>query len=260
MAHNAIGFATAMCSGRSTEFILLGTYDMPVSPDMPMLPDPDLTATIDAELAKQCEHLSAQHKGEPFHFSHLVLAGGLTAMARWHMEHNHIDMVAMGTAGTKGRWADMMGSNTADMVAVAHCPVLVVPKGARYSGFKHLVLATDNAAVSRPSILEPLLQLAQRHSASVTVVNVLPPDTITSVDEAVEGLRTDHRLQAISHDFRFLHGTDRAEAILSFIHGTSTDLLCVMHRHTGLLASLFHHSMSSELVRHSDVPLLVLEA
>jgi nucleotide-binding universal stress UspA family protein len=259
-AQAAIDFATALCSGRSTEFVLLGTYDMPVSPDLPMMPDPEITATIDGVLARQCDQLSARHKGEAFHFSHNVLAGGLTAMAVWYMEHNHIDMVAMGTAGTKGLWGDLMGSNTADMIAVSHCPVLVIPKGATYNGLTHIALATDNAAVQRAGVIEPMLDLAKRHDASVTVVNVLPPDAVTSVDEAVEGLRTDHRLQSVRHDFRFLHGTDRAEAILKFIHGVRTDLLCVTHRHSSLLSSLFHHSVSSELTRHSDIPLLVLEA
>lgn len=259
-AQGAIDYATALCSGRNTEFVLLGTYDMPVSPDLPMMPDPEITASIDNVLARQCDVLSARHRGEAFHFSHTVLAGGLTSMAAWYMEHSHIDMVVMGTAGTKGAWGDLMGSNTADMISVSHCPVLVIPIGATYNGLTHIVLATDNAAVQQTGVLEPMLDLARRHDASVTVVNVLAPDAITTVDEAVEGLRTDHRLQAIRHDFRFLHGTDRAEAILRFIHGVRTDLLCVTHRHSGFLSSLFHHSVSSELTRHSDIPLLVLEA
>lgn len=54
-------------------------------------------------------------------------------------------------------------------------------------------------------------------------------------------------------------GDDVAPALSVVAERENTDPVAVLHRHTGLLESLFHSSVTKELAMHGRTPLLVLE-
>lgn len=260
-AANALRYALALRSGQSTKFTLMQSFDLPMSVDVPidnLAAEEALRHGIDAQLAAQCQKLSANHANEPFHFEHEAVAGGLIPAMELMMEQAHVDMIIMGTEGSETALADLVGTNASDVVGNLNLPILVVPLGAAYCGLRQLVLATDNLPMADRAVLAPLVQLADRHRAEVLVLNVLDEGKLSTVNEAVEGLKTDHALSAVNHSFHFTASNNKASAIIDWARGRGVELLSCMPHQRGFWQSLFHHSISRELVMHAPMPVLVL--
>lgn len=260
-AANALRFALALRSGHSTKFTLMQSFDLPMSVDVPIdnfEAEETLREGLDAMLKAKCDKLSADYHNEPFHFDHEVVAGGLIPAIELMVENNHIDLVLMGTEGSDSALADLVGTNAADVVGNLNLPILVVPKEAAYCGIRQAILATDNLPLANRAMLAPLLQIVEQQKAEVLVLNVLDVGKLSTVSEAVEGLKTDHALSHVNHTFHFTQGTDKGAAIIDWARGRGAELLtCVPHQR-GFWQSLFHHSISRELVMHAPMPVLVL--
>lgn len=258
-ANHALNYALNLFKGSEVEFILFQAYDVPVyAVDIPVPLDSLGHEELSRILEKDAEKLRNEHAGTGFSFSTRVEVGSLSFNATALNEELAIDLIVMGTKGASGWEGAIIGSNTSDVIQAAACAVLAVPHEAEITVPKRILFATDNKGLSSNDVISPLIDLAKRFKAHVHLMNVLDEGKLTTVDEAVAGLKLDHLLEEIEHTFHFENGKDKAQAIENYLNTHDIDLLAVVPRRNNFFDAIFHRSVTRKLALHSKVPLLAM--
>jgi nucleotide-binding universal stress UspA family protein len=258
-ANHALNYALNLLDGQEVEFILFQSYDIPVyTADIPMPVDTLGHDELQRILEKDAQNLRKTYAESGFTFSTRVEMGSLSFNVNALLEELAIDLVVMGTKGASGWEGVIIGSNTADVIQAASCAVLAVPHGAEIAVPKTILFASDNKGLSSNEVVAPMIRLAKLYKAHIHLMNVLDEGKLTTVDEAVAGLRLDNLLEGIDHTFHFEYGKDKAQAIETYLNTHDIDLLAVVPRRNNFFDAIFHKSVTRKLALHSMVPLLAM--
>ena len=252
-ALNACAYALELCGTTGNTFTLVHAYIDPVPgyEQVIQMSSANYAASVEgmALFVKRFRDLAG---GANVSLRNEVVYGLLTTALNALCEDEEVDLIVMGTQGASGSF--LFGSSAASVVKHSAVPVLVVPQQARFRDLQHVLLADDRGPVD-PAALEPLLAIARATGARITVAHVAT-DTITPPDPVPPHFAA--LFAELPTTFTEVRGADIAHVL----HTTATDrqanLVAVLHRHTGLLDSLFHTSVAKQLALHSNVPLLVL--
>ena len=258
-AWHALNYALKLYAGEEIEFILFQSFDIPTyAADMPV-PINDLGADeLLRILNKDAASYSDRFKESKFTFSTKVVSGSLSFNVEEVVEELGIDLIVMGTKGASGLAAAIIGSNTADVIQAAVCPVLAVPESAKVILPRQILFASDNKGLSSASVVDRLMEIAKDTSAHVHLMNVLDEGKMTSVEEAVAGLKLDHLLKSVPHSFHFENSDDKASAIEEYLNKHNIDMLAVVPRRNNFFDAIFHRSVTRKLTLHTKVPLLAM--
>lgn len=178
------------------------------------------------------------------------VASGLTHMT----EEVDADLIVMGTRGAGA--TPLFGTNAGAVAKASRIPVLIVPSGTSAAGIERILFADDHVRVE-PLAMSTLVELATKHAAEVLVAHVLrrndeEPDPHVIADY-------ERTLKDVRYRFLDIPGSDISEALSELAERERVQLVAVLHRHVGILESLFHGSVAKRLAMHSRIPLLVLE-
>lgn len=184
-----------------------------------------------------------------------VVHGPLASSLMPLCKQRNVTMIVMGTRGASngGR---LFGSNAGDLARSSDIPVLVVPEGARYKPFRKILFADDHVRVE-PLAMRPMITLAQRTGASILVAHVLRNEAEEPDARVVADL--EETLAHVPHSYVDASGRDVAMALSEVAGREGVEAVAVLHRHLGMLDSLFHGSVARQLAMHSHIPLLVLQ-
>jgi len=259
-ANHALNYALKLFDGEEVQFMLFQSYEIPTyTADMPVpmavIGADELTRILNEDVCR----LEQDSVGQNFTFRCLVQAGSLAMNIESLVEDEGIDLIVMGTKGASGLAAAVIGSNTADVIQAATCPVLAVPESADISSLpKQILFASDNKGLSDASVISPMIDFAAKNDAHIHIMNVLDEGKMTSVDEAVAGLKLDHLLEQFEHTFHFENSDDKAEAIENYLNTHDIDMLAVIPRKNNFFDAIFHRSVTRKLTLHTKVPLLAM--
>jgi len=257
-ATHALNYALNLFKDQEVTFVLFQAFDVPVYTDMPMPIEEFGSDELERVLTKDAQELNTRFSDTKFKFEALVVAGSLSFNISELVSEKNIDLIVMGTKGASGLAAAVIGTNTADAIQASNCPLIAVPEIAPIAGPKNILFATDNKGLSNSELLKPMMEIARRFNAKIHLMNVLDEGKMTSVDEAVAGLKLDNILEDIEHDFHFENSNDKAGAIEQFVETHSIDMLAAVPRRNNFFDSIFHRSVTRKLALHSKVPLLVM--
>lgn len=174
----------------------------------------------------------------------------------------HPCLLVVGKPDTEHTPDELVTTTSLQLVQAATCPLLVVPVGAAVaSPPAHITLAVDGEAFALSPESANIPHLLHELGAPLTVVHITTADEAESDSAQLyldsvqrSGLAMELKLpeaQVIRHH-------DLAEGIQQAVLNTQADLLLVVARRHSLLGSLFHNSVTAQVVRHSIVPVLVL--
>lgn len=239
-----------------TTYVLVHTY-LDVLPGYDALVDMSGAQYADGveAMAAFVERLRQLPQGREAVLVTHVVTGPLTSSLGELCSEQRVHAIVMGTQGASG--LALFGSNASAVARNSRVPVLVVPRDARYTGLRTVLLADDQQPAHAQG-MDLLVYLAQRDRAHVVVAHVLrepaapPAAGPSSVQQALPPGLEVTTVQA--------SGTDVGHTLSSLAERLAADLVVVQHRHLGFLPGLFHTSTTTHLALHSHIPLLVLEA
>jgi nucleotide-binding universal stress UspA family protein len=169
------------------------------------------------------------------------------------------DLVVMGTKGATGAKEVLVGSNTAAVIKGAYCPVLVIPEKATYKKPQKFTFAYDLKPIVETHGFSLFKTLATKLDAEIGILNVGLDELPGSTEEAVAGIKMNHMLEGVKHNFYFVKNENVSDGIESFIKEKGTDCLVMIARKHSFLEKIFHKSVTKKMAYHVDVPLLVLK-
>lgn len=183
-----------------------------------------------------------------------VRYGDLAGVVNGLYADEQVDLVVMSTQGRTG--LTLLGSNASEMAKHCRAPLLIVPADALNSAVRNVLFADDHRSVE-PLAMRVLVDLLQRTRARLTIAHVQREEDEEPDPRIVQAY--DEVFRDVPHTYAAGAGEDVAVALNSLVVRDNMDLVAVLHRHLGLLDSIFHRSLAKRLAMLSHVPLLVLQ-
>ncbi len=166
------------------------------------------------------------------------------------------DMIVMGATGDNRLLNRLFGSVSSEVARRASCPVLLVPKEARYKGFRHIVFA-GNFEPHEDIVLPRLLDLARRFDSEVHYVHV---------NANAEEHYAAHKIQLQAgtgprqffSEITTIESRDVLEGLSRYATEQNADLIAMSTTQRPFIEALFHRSITRQAALHIRIPLLIL--
>ncbi|MEO9020601.1 MAG: universal stress protein [Ginsengibacter sp.] len=176
-------------------------------------------------------------------------------------EHNHVDMIVMGTQGASGLKKVTMGSVAAKIIVRSDIPVLLVPEKFEWKSIEKIVFTTDIHKADSKA-LPMVFDFANLYNALVTLVNLI--DSRHQYDEKrnkdfetyayyVQRNFNDSRIQ-----FKQLKTTSVVKTMENLYEEIPYDMLVMARRKLSAKDRFFQKSFTKRMAYITSQPLLVI--
>jgi len=169
-----------------------------------------------------------------------------------------IDLVVLGSRGSKSLAGAVFGSTTSDLVNRIAQPMLIVPLHSDTEEPKKIVFATDLVQVEDLKSLEPMLLLARKHRAEVVIMNVTGNAQHYEIHQALQRLDFNSHFDGINYRFEVVYNEDVLNGIGEFINQEKADLLVLSPKQYPAFKGMFHLSVTRKMISRTEIPLLII--
>jgi len=171
-----------------------------------------------------------------------------------------VDLIVMGRRGRRGLARLMLGHATAQVIGMAHCNVMVVPRSARVEG-RHIVLATDGSRFADAAAVTTT-SMAGFCKAKSTVVSVTTPgygqENRQEAEQVVQRIVAHMKREGIDAEGLVLDGRPD-ELIVAAARERDADLIVTgSHGRTGIERVLLG-STTERILNETDCAVLVVK-
>lgn len=172
------------------------------------------------------------------------------------------DLLIMGTQGASSIEKVLLGSNAAEIIEKAECPVLVVPGSTEIRVPKKIVFATDYAD-SDIEGARMVTSMARVFDATVMFIHVTRneegvDDELKVIEQYAEKIKAvtgyNNIMAHILSDNTVFMGLD------SIVENGGADLIALSTRRRSLFEKLYNPSLTKKLAQYTRIPLLAFKA
>lgn len=264
ISRNAIQYAVSLFWDEPCTFYLLNVYRVPyLTNEQLMENDAGQLAIIEDELFDASQKglkdmLSTLKRGKEHIFNSISDYNFFSDSVKQHIEEKKIDLIVMGTKGATGAKEIFLGTNTGDVIMKTDCNLIAVPERASYSSPVEIAFPTDFRIAYQQRDLEPLVQMAMKHNATLRILHFSDTDALT--DAQKENKRTLEALLAnVRHEFYTLTMTDFEEALNCFTQSRGNiGMIAIIARHYNFFQRLLFRPKVRDLSFHTKIPMFVL--
>ncbi|WP_114998312.1 universal stress protein [Empedobacter falsenii] len=163
-----------------------------------------------------------------------------------------VDFVVMGTDGNSGIEKMLFGSNTINAITSMKVPILSIPHGMSFKGFKNIGFTTVFDQKDKDA-LKYLIEIANRHHAKIHCMHVSKDGKFN--EQAMKDWQDQFAGDPIV--FEVYHDADPVNAVLDFIKEKQIDLLTVVSRNKGFFDKIFSPGFTKKIANKNITPLFV---
>tara|TARA_R110000765_G_scaffold98600_1_gene185366 strand:- start:497 stop:1294 length:798 start_codon:yes stop_codon:yes gene_type:complete len=145
-----------------------------------------------------------------------------------------------------------LGQTSGAIIKKTNIPTLIVPKGTKYKSFSTILVAFKSGILKRKRILDPLIQIKNKHKSKVNLLMVKTPGY------SDDDLKINTALLDISSQLTFTENPTTYHGVLEHFQAQHPDLLCVFRRKRGFFKKLWEKSTISKSEFYAPIPVLVL--
>ena len=147
-----------------------------------------------------------------------------------------------------------LGNTSGRMVKETDIPSLIVPKGTAYRPIKSILTAFKSGIVKRSTVLQPLIEIMNKHHAEVNLLLVKTPGYTE------EDLQINTALLDVSRNLTISDNGTTYHGVLEHFQDKNPDMLCVFRRKRGFFKKLWEKSTILKSEFHAKIPVLVLSS
>ncbi len=168
------------------------------------------------------------------------------------------DLIVMGTTGEGGFLEKIFGSVSSNVAQKSHCPVLLVPDGARYAPYRKILYASNHHPADAKG-MDHLVGFAGSFGADIHYVHI---NDHSGSDYQVDQLRFDQAFKSGAPGVNFTMVNIDSKNVLSALNRyadeNGIELLVMSRLHRPFLKDIFHKSITKRMVFQSHIPLMVM--
>jgi len=171
-----------------------------------------------------------------------------------------IDLIAMGTQGVSSFEKILLGTNTAEIIEKANCPVLAIPLGTKPYAPRDIMFATDYAPSDWESA-KVLTDMARGLNATITYLHVTrayDEDELdqerSQIDEFTNEIKRSTDFERIKS--RIISDNNVFMGLDSALQDSTVELLCLSTRKRSLMGKLYNPSVTRRMAIYTQIPLL----
>lgn len=171
-------------------------------------------------------------------------------------------LIVMGSNGADEMSQFFFGTNTYDVIKKVECPVLLVPEGAVFSGFNHVLYPLTYKEKGKLALFQ-FYEFIKKFKTRITFLHISKSDTLVS-RELFKAEREDVEDYFGGTAFLYFEriiSDEVDERINEFVFENSIDLIVIATRKRSLLETVFGKSpLLSGLTAIAPCPILVFHA
>jgi len=256
-AMNAVNYAARMGSESGAELLLFHAVQAAIpDPYVPAYYITDVSNEQAGAAKESMDKLVKRLKADyALPVSSEIAIGDISGSLADYANREKADLVVMGTHGARHWLEKLMGTNTGNVVYHLGMPLLVVPEGSVWKGFKHLLCASDFSG-SESNIAEALLEFAERHQPDITFLHV------KQAGETVSTFNKEQLENYVNRNLNMAFIEKEGQHVVETLRETAlernADVIVIQARHHNWAWRIFNKSMSRELADTSEVPVLII--
>lgn len=172
-------------------------------------------------------------------------------------EENEADLIIMGTHGAGNALDRVWGTNTANVIENASCPVLAIPAGATYDGVKSIAYATDFDPKDN-ELLFQLTLIATAIKAQVHCVHINQADApYDDKKEAEFSASFKKNFANLPVTYSVWSANDIEDGLETFCRINEVDILAMLTHKKSLWGKVFGSaSITKKMTMQTKLPLL----
>lgn len=259
-AHNAFAFFIKMFGHSDVEYVLLNAFNLPHSGRGMILSINDiLQQESENGLKKERAYLIEKFGILENKIKIISEMGAVGESVAKVIDREKMELVVIGTKGASGLKSVLIGSNAADVISNVESPVLMIPDEHHFKSLKHVVFAADYTPNKTSENLKPLLSLVAKYNSKVSLLHVKKQKSkISQTDRESEQKNLSLIFSGTEYSFVEVENDNTSSGIREFLSDNDVNLLCMIPRKKGFFEKLFNSSISENMAKLANVPLLTL--
>ena len=167
------------------------------------------------------------------------------------------DLVVLGATGDADVIESVFGNIASEVAQKAKCPVLLVPNGATFNEYRHLLYASSSLSLSRKAVLK-LMDFNDLFRARIHFVHVNGDDADSRRErEKLFAPLFNNPDPEFAFEIVEVTGDTVREGLVSYLQANPVDLAVMVTEPRGFWEGLFHSSATKQMILHPKVPVLV---
>lgn len=259
-SNEAFKFAVDIANKLGGEVFVLNVNELPVIYEPALgLPnyafDKELLIEMKTDVDVKYANLLAKNSVDEKMVSLISETGELLDVIAETVDREGIDLVIMGTHGSRGWMEPFLGSTTEKVVRHSSVPVLALRRAPSVDKIHNIVFplvpqVSDTHAVNEIKALQKLF------SAVLHIVFINTPNNFVSTQQAMNALNKFVALHNFENTTLNIYNDVTEESgIINYTAAVKGDLLAMFTHGRKGLAHLFHHSVTEEVLASIDFPI-----
>jgi nucleotide-binding universal stress UspA family protein len=188
-----------------------------------------------------------------------ILTGDPVVVLTELSENNNTDLIVIGTTGLSDVLTRVFGSVSLKVSNQAHCPVILVPKDAKWQPIEQVLFASDYDSMT-PELTRHIIDFALNIHSRIHFVNVRNYDPILEprqkdIDWDKLFVSNDSNLSFEKHT---IYGNNTVEELKKYSEDQNINLMTFASKHRNFWTGLMHKSIVGNMALATRIPIMVM--
>ncbi|TNE59283.1 MAG: hypothetical protein EP344_08910 [Bacteroidetes bacterium] len=173
---------------------------------------------------------------------------------------NKADLMVMGTTGRGDLTRKLFGSVSISVSKNAQCPVLLVPPQSKFAGFTNILYASNFESLD-PLTIKQTVTFSRKFEAQLHFVHVgQPGEKGVDLEKKLFEINYVYADPELPFLFTKVVGNNVVESLHDYAFENRIDMFVFVTHHRSFWEDLLHHSISKDMLLHTNTPVLVIHA
>jgi len=174
-------------------------------------------------------------------------------------EEEDCAMIVMGTTGSHNAVGKFFGSTSTEVARNANCPVILVPKEAKFTGIKH-ILFSSNYESTDSKVIKGSMNWANNFKANIHFVHIVEDGDGRAFDESRETIIDtifEGKAPSVAFEIKNVFAHSVGDGLHNYIEEKNIDLLVMVAPKKNFLQNIFHKSRTKEMAYSTKIPMVI---
>lgn len=174
-------------------------------------------------------------------------------------ESDDVDMIVMGSTGLQDFLSKIIGSTSLELANKAHCPVILVPRDAKWQRIDRIMYASNYDSTT-PKMIREVTEFALSVNAAVHFVHVedFNPEQEGKVTEIIWDELFSLTDPNLAFEIHSIYGNDKINELKRYAESNDIDLMAFVSKHRSFWGNLMHKSVTQNIAVSTHTPMLVM--